>query len=260
MQPVVRSSWDCRYQARAGECRTLEPWRRAEFGQAVRRWRDRLAPRRPGCPRAATGARPGCAARNWPCWPGSRSTTSPGWSRAGPPARRRRSSRRWPGRCGCPAPNGRTCSGWPGCRRRAPSTCPATSRASVQRLLDRLTGTPVAVYDATWTLLLANPQHAALIGDQSGWRGIERNGVWRHFLGTGPPGPAVPRKRWPPMKTRWSPTCARLPPAIGPTAAATPDHRPAHRQPPIRRTLGFRCRRPSRCRPARPSITRRPVR
>jgi hypothetical protein len=49
--------------------------------------------------------------------------------------------------------------------------------------LDRLAGTPVAVHDAYWTLLVANPPYAALMGDPSGWRGNERNGVWRNFLG-----------------------------------------------------------------------------
>ncbi len=67
-----------------------------------------------------------------------------------------------------------------------PDLVPRHITASVQRVLDRLTGTPVAVYDATWQLLLANPQHAALVGDQSGLTAIERNGVWRHFLGPGP--------------------------------------------------------------------------
>jgi hypothetical protein len=43
----------------------------------------------------------------------------------------------------------------------------------------------VAVYDASWTLLTANEPYAALMGDPSGWRGNERNGVWRHFLGPG---------------------------------------------------------------------------
>ena len=52
-------------------------------------------------------------------------------------------------------------------------------------MVDRFTGTPVAVYDATWTLLMANPPYAALMGDPSGWRGNERNGVWRHFAGQG---------------------------------------------------------------------------
>ncbi|MEV6938748.1 transcriptional regulator, partial [Streptomyces sp. NPDC051132] len=52
--------------------------------------------------------------------------------------------------------------------------------------LDRLTGTPGAVFDASWNLLLANAPYAALMGDPSGRRGYERNGVWRHFLDPGP--------------------------------------------------------------------------
>lgn len=64
-------------------------------------------------------------------------------------------------------------------------TVPAYITPSVQRMLDRLTGTPVAVFDAAWTLLLANPLYAALMGDQSGGRGNERNAVWRNFLGSG---------------------------------------------------------------------------
>jgi transcriptional regulator with XRE-family HTH domain len=67
-----------------------------------------------------------------------------------------------------------------------PETVPAHITPSVQRLLDRLTGTPVAVSDATWTLLMANPPYAALMGDPSGWRGNQRYAVWRLFLGTGP--------------------------------------------------------------------------
>ncbi|MEV1174252.1 helix-turn-helix transcriptional regulator, partial [Nonomuraea sp. NPDC049784] len=66
-----------------------------------------------------------------------------------------------------------------------PETVPAYITPSVQRMLDRLTGTPVAVYDASWTLLMANPPYTALMGDPSGWRGNQRNGVWRHFLGPG---------------------------------------------------------------------------
>lgn len=66
-----------------------------------------------------------------------------------------------------------------------PLTVPTHITASVQRLLDRLTGTPVAVFDASWTLLLANPPYAALMGDPSGRRGNERNGVWRNLLGPG---------------------------------------------------------------------------
>lgn len=64
-----------------------------------------------------------------------------------------------------------------------PETVPGCITPSVQRLLDRLVGTPVGVYDAAWTLLLANPLYSALMGDPSGWRGQERNAVWRTFLG-----------------------------------------------------------------------------
>ncbi|MDF3301703.1 helix-turn-helix transcriptional regulator [Streptomyces tropicalis] len=66
-----------------------------------------------------------------------------------------------------------------------PETVTAYITPSVQRVLDRLTGTPVAVFDASWTLLMANAPYAALMGDPSGRRGHERNGVWRHFLGPG---------------------------------------------------------------------------
>jgi len=56
---------------------------------------------------------------------------------------------------------------------------------SVQRLLDRLANTPVAVYDATWTLMVANAPYDALMGPTTSWRGIERNSVWRHLVGPG---------------------------------------------------------------------------
>ena len=56
---------------------------------------------------------------------------------------------------------------------------------SVQRLLDRLSTTPVAVYDAAWDLIDTNGPFDTLTG-ASGWRGIERNGLWRNFLGPGP--------------------------------------------------------------------------
>lgn len=69
-------------------------------------------------------------------------------------------------------------------------TVPTYIPPSVQRLLDRLTETPVAVFDASWTLLVANPPYAALMGDPSTWRGRERNTVWRQFTG------APSRARW----------------------------------------------------------------
>lgn len=61
-------------------------------------------------------------------------------------------------------------------------TVPAFITPSVQRMLDRLTATPVAVFDAACTLLLANPLYTALMGEQ---HGSERNAVWRNFLGSG---------------------------------------------------------------------------
>ncbi|MEV0211534.1 helix-turn-helix transcriptional regulator [Streptomyces sp. NPDC050788] len=64
-----------------------------------------------------------------------------------------------------------------------PEVVPQFITPSVQRLLDRLVDTPVAVSDAAMTLLLANPMYSALMGDFSGLRGFERNGVWRNFLG-----------------------------------------------------------------------------
>ncbi|MFG1921676.1 helix-turn-helix transcriptional regulator [Cryptosporangium sp. NPDC048952] len=60
---------------------------------------------------------------------------------------------------------------------------PSRLAPSVQRLLDRLSNTPVVVYDATWTLVVANAPYEALMGETSSWRGIERNAVWRHLVG-----------------------------------------------------------------------------
>jgi len=61
-------------------------------------------------------------------------------------------------------------------------TVPAYITPSVQRMLDRLTATPVAVFDAAFTQLLANPLYTALMGEH---HGNERNAVWRNFLGSG---------------------------------------------------------------------------
>ncbi|MEU6132729.1 helix-turn-helix transcriptional regulator [Saccharopolyspora sp. NPDC047091] len=72
---------------------------------------------------------------------------------------------------------------------------PARIPPGVQRMLDRLAGTPVAVFDAAWTMLLANPLYAALMGDPSGWRGHERNAVWRNLVGPGGRVRHTPRAR-----------------------------------------------------------------
>lgn len=69
----------------------------------------------------------------------------------------------------------------------APATgiVPARITPSVQRLLDRLAGVPVVVYDAAWNLIAANGPYDALMGETSALRGRERNGVWRNVVGTG---------------------------------------------------------------------------
>jgi transcriptional regulator with XRE-family HTH domain len=63
-----------------------------------------------------------------------------------------------------------------------PDTVSEYITPSVRRMLDRLTGSPVAVFDAAWTQLLANPLYTALMGE---WHGSDRNAVWRTFLGRG---------------------------------------------------------------------------
>ena len=69
----------------------------------------------------------------------------------------------------------------------APATglVPTRITPSVQRLLDRLAGVPLVVYDAAWNLVTANAPYDALMGETSALRGNERNGVWRNVLGTG---------------------------------------------------------------------------
>jgi transcriptional regulator with XRE-family HTH domain len=62
---------------------------------------------------------------------------------------------------------------------------PTRITASVQRLLDRLSNNPVAVFDAANNLLVANAPYGALMGDVSSARGIQRNTVWRHLVGPG---------------------------------------------------------------------------
>jgi len=63
-----------------------------------------------------------------------------------------------------------------------PGTVPRHITPGVRRMLDRLAGTPVAVFDAAWNQLLANPLYTALMGD---WHGDDLNGVWRNFLTPG---------------------------------------------------------------------------
>ncbi len=52
----------------------------------------------------------------------------------------------------------------------------------VQRIIDRLGDVPLAVHSAAWDLLHWNPLWAAVTGDPSSRRGLERNVAWRHFM------------------------------------------------------------------------------
>ncbi len=72
----------------------------------------------------------------------------------------------------------------PGSCRRARSTVPAYITPSVQRMLDRLTGTPVAVFDAAWTLLAGQP--AVRGADGRSVAMARQRTQRRHFLGHAP--------------------------------------------------------------------------
>lgn len=63
------------------------------------------------------------------------------------------------------------------------SAVPIHVPPSVQRLVDRLSDLPVAVYDPAWTIITWNAAWAALMGDPSGLSGRERNLIWRTFTG-----------------------------------------------------------------------------
>jgi transcriptional regulator with XRE-family HTH domain len=62
---------------------------------------------------------------------------------------------------------------------------PSRIPPSVQRLLDRLADTPVAVLDAAGTLLVTNAPYDALMGPIAALTGHERNTAWRHLVGPG---------------------------------------------------------------------------
>ncbi len=57
----------------------------------------------------------------------------------------------------------------------------------VQRMVDRLGDVPLAIHDATWTLLAANPPWSALFDDPDAAVGRARNLVWQHFTGAAGP-------------------------------------------------------------------------
>ncbi|QER85520.1 helix-turn-helix transcriptional regulator [Streptomyces tendae] len=156
-----------------------------EFGRAVRRWRDRVPPEAAGLPAGGLRRAPGLRREELSQLSGisvdyitrleQGRATHPSEQVVEALARALRLSdaeRSHLFRLG-------------GLRSPGPECVPTRLTPGVQRVLDRLTGTPVAVHDATWTLLVANPPYAALMGDPSGWHGHRRNGVWRAFLGHG---------------------------------------------------------------------------
>ena len=168
------------HRARARQTGAMEVW---EFGRTVRRWRERVTPGAVGLPvggrRRATGLRreelaglSGISTDYLTRLEQGRST-SPSAQVVEALARALRLA---DGErdllhelAGLVAPG--------------PDLVPSRITVSVQRLLDRLADTPVALFDATWTLIVANAPYDALMGETSSWRGPERNTVWRNLVG-----------------------------------------------------------------------------
>ena len=160
----------------------MESW---EFGQAIRRWRDRLAPETVGVPVGGRRRAAGLRREELAALAGvsvdyltrleQGRATSPSSQVVEALARALRLSgteRELVFRLAGQAPPGR-------------DVVSTRITPSVQRMLDRLDHTPVAVYDAAWNLIVANPPYDALMGETTSWRGIERNGVWRNLVGPG---------------------------------------------------------------------------
>ncbi|MEV4802828.1 helix-turn-helix transcriptional regulator [Nonomuraea sp. NPDC049421] len=156
-----------------------------EFGQAVRRWRERMPPEAAGLPTSGHRRTSGLRREELATLAGisvdyvvrleQGHATNPSPQIVEALARALRLSdeeRAYLFEAAGLAPPG-------------PEAVPAQITPSVLRLIDRLDGAAVAVHDATWTLLLANPLYAALVGDPAGRHGRERNALWRIFLGSG---------------------------------------------------------------------------
>ena len=157
-----------------------------ELGTALRAWRDRLAPADAGLPANGTRRAPGLRREELALLAGMSAdyVTRLEQGRASAPSvqvlRALAQALRLTGAerehlfvlAGQPEPG--------------PGIMPAHLTPGLQRLLDQLSGTPVSVYDAGWTLLAWNSLWAALVGDPAGQRGRDRNVLWRHFAGGGP--------------------------------------------------------------------------
>jgi hypothetical protein len=181
-QPGVPSSWDCQYQEDRGGTVHSGVMATTEFGHTVRRWRDRVSPEAAGLHAGGHRRAAGLRREELALLAGISVdyVTRLEQGRAANPSeqvvealgralRLSGAEREHLFHVAGLVPPGR-------------GTVPAYITPSVQRMLDRLTGTPVAVSDATWTLLLANPLYTALMGQR---HGNERNAVWRNFLGSG---------------------------------------------------------------------------
>jgi transcriptional regulator with XRE-family HTH domain len=62
-------------------------------------------------------------------------------------------------------------------------TVPRLMTAGVERFVARMNHTPVAVFDAAWTLLAWNPLWEVLLSSLTEAEGRERNLIWRRFKG-----------------------------------------------------------------------------
>ena len=155
----------------------------AEFGQAVRRWRDRVSPEAAGLPTGGHRRASGLRREELALLAGISVdyVTRLEQGRAGNPSAQVVESLARALRLA--GPERAHLFRLAGLSPPGPDAVPTYITPSVQRLIDRFDNTPVAVYDATWTMLLHNQPYAALMGDPSGWRGYQRNGVWRAFLG-----------------------------------------------------------------------------
>jgi len=164
----------------------VENW---EFGQAVRRWRDRVAPETVGVPLGRRRRAAGLRREELAALAGISVDylTRLEQGRASAPSVQVVEALARALRLG----DGEREMLFHLAGHAAPGADLVSSRVtpSVQRLLDRLAGSALAVYDATWTLVSANAAYDALMGATTSWRGIERNAVWRNLVG--PPGRVV---------------------------------------------------------------------
>jgi transcriptional regulator with XRE-family HTH domain len=187
MEPADSSSWECRYQAATGRAaHTGLVSEHTELGAALRAWRDRLAPADAGLPDYGPRRAPGLRREELALLAGMSAdyVTRLEQGRASAPsvqvltalARALRLT-------GAEREHLFVLAGQP---LPGPGIMPTHLTPGLQRLLDQLSGIPVCVNDAGWTLLAWNPLWAALVGDPAGQRGRDRNVLWRHF--TGAPG------------------------------------------------------------------------